>query len=150
MGEYDGVSLGRERSDLLVQCHDFRSFLGARETGTWFLENTPVALAGLLLAVTYTRLPLSRVSYTLIFLFTCLHETGAHWTYAQVPYDDWWLEHFGVSLDGQLGFTRNQFDRLVHTPKSLRHRRKLAAPDHVPPQSQPDQGASEPRPPARR
>ncbi len=91
-----------------------RSFLGARETGTWFLENTPVALAGLLLAVTYTRLPLSRVSYTLIFLFTCLHETGAHWTYAQVPYDDWWLEHFGVSLDGQLGFTRNQFDRLVH------------------------------------
>ena len=91
-----------------------RSFIGARETGTWFLENTPVALTGLLLVSTYRRLPLSRVSYTLIFLFTCLHETGAHWTYAQVPYDDFWLRHFGVTLSEQLGFTRNHFDRLVH------------------------------------
>jgi putative membrane protein len=91
-----------------------RSLIGARVPGTWFLENLPVALTGALLASTYRRLPLSRVSYTLIFLFTCLHETGAHWTYAHVPYDEWWLEHFGVTLSSQFGFTRNHFDRLVH------------------------------------
>ena len=91
-----------------------RSFIGASDLGTWALENIPVALTGLLLAWTYRRLPLSRVSYTLIFLFTCLHETGAHWTYAHVPYDAAWQKLFGVSLDAELGFTRNQFDRLVH------------------------------------
>jgi putative membrane protein len=91
-----------------------RSFIGASDLATWSLENTPVALAGLLMAATYRRLPLSRVSYTLIFLFTCLHETGAHWTYAHVPYDAAWSKLFGVSLDAELGFTRNQFDRLVH------------------------------------
>jgi putative membrane protein len=91
-----------------------RSFIGARALSTWFLENTMVAVLGFLLVVTYRRMPLSRVSYSLIFLFVCLHETGAHWTYAQVPYDDWWRGIFGVTLNSQLGFTRNHFDRLVH------------------------------------
>jgi putative membrane protein len=91
-----------------------RSFFGARVLGTWFTENALVALIGIALVSTYRRMPLSRVSYTLIFLFTCLHETGAHWTYAHVPYDDWWQNLFGVTLNSQLGFTRNNFDRLVH------------------------------------
>ena len=91
-----------------------RSFIGARVLGTWCMENALVVLAGCVLVLTYRRMPLSRVSYTLIFLFTCLHETGAHWTYAHVPYDEWWQKLFGVTLNSQLGFTRNNFDRLVH------------------------------------
>lgn len=90
------------------------SALGAREPGTWLLENTPVALGLLFLGWTYRVMPLSRVSYSLIFVFLCLHETGAHWTYSRVPYDDWWQNLFGVTLNSQLGFDRNQFDRLVH------------------------------------
>ncbi len=91
-----------------------RSFIGSRDVGTWFLENVPVALSLLILAGTYRRMPLSRISYTLIFLFLCLHETGAHWTYAKVPYDEWWQTISGVTLNSTLGFERNHFDRLVH------------------------------------
>jgi len=90
------------------------SFIGAHLLGTWLLENTPVALGLLFLWATYRVMPLSRVSYSLVFLFLCLHETGAHWTYARVPYDDWWHALTGVTLNYQLGFTRNNFDRLVH------------------------------------
>ncbi len=91
-----------------------RSFIGAHDLGTWCLENAPVAIGVTFLALSYRRMPLSRISYSLIFLFYCLHETGAHWTYAKVPYDDWWQRLFGVTLNSQLGFSRNHFDRLVH------------------------------------
>jgi putative membrane protein len=91
-----------------------RSGWGAHVPGTWLLENTPVALGLLFLWSTRRALPLSRISYTLIFLFTCLHETGAHWTYAKVPYDDWMQAIFGITLKYEFGFTRNHFDRLVH------------------------------------
>lgn len=91
-----------------------RSAIGARAPGTWVLENVSVAFGLLFLWSTYRFMPLSRVSYTLIFLFCCLHETGAHWTYARVPYDEWTQALFGLQLNPQLGFTRNHFDRLVH------------------------------------
>lgn len=90
------------------------SLVGAHELSTWLLENLPVALGVLFLFVTYRAMPLSRVSYMLIFLFLCLHETGAHWTYSKVPYDAAWQALFGTSLNAQLGFERNHFDRLVH------------------------------------
>jgi len=91
-----------------------RSLVGAHDLGTWILENIPVALGIIILWSSYRVMPLSRISYTLIFLFLCLHEVGAHWTYAKVPYDDWWRTITGVALNSQLGFTRNHFDRLVH------------------------------------
>ena len=91
-----------------------RSFIGALDLATWLIENAPVAIGVLILVATYRRMPLSRISYTLIFLFLCLHETGAHWTYSKVPYDEWWRSFTGETLNSQLGFTRNHFDRLVH------------------------------------
>jgi putative membrane protein len=54
------------------------------------------------------------VSYTLIFLFLCLHSVGAHYTYAEVPYDAWALALTGRSLNEMFGWTRNNFDRFVH------------------------------------
>lgn len=80
----------------------------------WLIENALVLGALALLGATYRRFPLSRVSYTLIFVFLCLHETGAHWTYAEVPYNDWWHSLFGATLNEVLGLQRNHFDRLVH------------------------------------
>lgn len=91
-----------------------RSVYGALAMSTWVLENAPVVGGLLFLWSTYRLMPLSRVSYTLIFLFCCLHETGAHWTYAKVPYDAWWHSLTGSTLNYQLGFERNNFDRLVH------------------------------------
>lgn len=91
-----------------------RSAVGAHSGSTWLLENSPVAVGIFALLASYRRMPLSRISYTLIFVFFCLHEIGAHWTYARVPYDDWFRSITGVTLNSRLGFTRNHFDRLVH------------------------------------
>ena len=80
----------------------------------WALENALVVVFALALWVSHRRLVLSRLSYTLIFLFLCLHEVGAHYTYAEVPYDDWARALTGRSLDEAMGWERNHFDRLVH------------------------------------
>lgn len=80
----------------------------------WALENVLVFLIVPFLVLTRKRLPLSRISYTSIFIFLCLHEVGAHYTYAKVPYDAWFQGLTGTPLNEILGFQRNHFDRLVH------------------------------------
>jgi putative membrane protein len=81
---------------------------------TWVLENALVVVLVGGLAATYRSFRFSRVSYTLIFVFLCLHEVGAHYSYAEVPYDAAWQRVFGFSLNEALGFQRNQFDRAIH------------------------------------
>lgn len=71
----------------------------------WLLENLLVFLAAGLLVFTYRRFRLSTTSYTCIFLFLMLHTLGSHYTYAKVPYQEW----FPMFEGG-----RNHFDRLVH------------------------------------
>jgi len=90
------------------------SGIGAHYPHDWLLENALVAVFVPVLAFTYRWLPFSRLSYLLIFSFLCLHELGAHWTYAEVPYNDWTRAWFGRSLNEGLGLERNHFDRLVH------------------------------------
>jgi putative membrane protein len=80
----------------------------------WALENALVVAFVAFVALTYKRLTLSRVSYTLIFLFLCLHEVGAHYTYAETPYDEWFKALTGETLNSRLGWERNNFDRVVH------------------------------------
>jgi putative membrane protein len=80
----------------------------------WALENVLVVLAFVGLAASYKVLPLSRVSYTLIFLFLCGHEVGSHYTYAEVPYDAWCRALFGFSFNEWIGWDRNNYDRFVH------------------------------------
>ncbi len=84
------------------------------ERDTWLLENVLVLIAVPLLIASRHRLPLSRISYTALFLFLCLHEVGAHFTYSKVPYDEWLSAVFGRGLGERLGWERNHFDRLVH------------------------------------
>ena len=54
----------------------------------WWLENALLFAGVALLVVTHRVFPLSRVSYTTLFVFLCLHTIGAHYTYAEVPYDE--------------------------------------------------------------
>ncbi len=87
---------------------------GPVDRGDWMLEN---ALAvGLVSVLWFTRrvFPFSNVSYSLIFVFLVLHEVGAHYTYALVPYDEWSKAIFGRTINGLFGFERNHYDRLVH------------------------------------
>ena len=79
--------------------------IGPSDRSDWLLENVLVFLAVGVLVYTYKAFPLSRVSYTCIFVFLVLHALGAHYTYAKVPYQEWMPFLAGG---------RNQFDRLVH------------------------------------
>jgi putative membrane protein len=80
--------------------------IAPHDRADWLLENALLFAAVGVLVATRKAFPLSRVSYTLIFLFMCLHSVGAHYTYSLVPYDEW----FGFAL----GDGRNHYDRLVH------------------------------------
>jgi len=80
----------------------------------WALENVLVVIFVAALATTWRRFPFSRASYAAIFLFLCLHTVGAHYTYSLVPYDDAWRALTGRSLNDALGWTRNNYDRVVH------------------------------------
>ncbi len=80
----------------------------------WALENLLVVVFCIALAFSYRKFVFSRLSYTLIFLFLCLHAVGAHYTYAMVPYDDWWRSLTGHTFNSLWGWERNHFDRLVH------------------------------------
>ena len=80
----------------------------------WLLENALAAAGVLVLVLGWRSFPLSKVSYALIFVFLVLHEIGAHYTYAEVPYDAWFASLTGRGLNERLGLERNHYDRLVH------------------------------------
>jgi len=84
------------------------------DRGVWLLENLLVMVGVGLLGGLHQRLLFSRVSYTLIFIFLCLHQVGAHYTYALVPYDAWFQSLFGRTFNSLVGWDRNNFDRIVH------------------------------------
>jgi putative membrane protein len=80
----------------------------------WMLENLLVIIGAAFFLWWRKSIHLSKLSMTLAFVFLVLHETGAHYTYSEVPYNDWTRALFGTSLNEMLGLQRNHFDRLVH------------------------------------
>ena len=80
----------------------------------WLLENVIVFFAVPALMLMHRHMPLSKISYSLIFVFLCLHQVGAHYTYAMVPYDQWFDALTGQGLNERLGWERNHYDRLIH------------------------------------
>lgn len=84
------------------------------DRATWVLENALVVVFALVMVASYRAFRFSRFSYTLIFVFLCLHTVGAHYTYAEVPYDRWFESVFNFSLNDAIGFERNHYDRAVH------------------------------------
>lgn len=80
----------------------------------WLLENLAVVVAIPLLVWSYRRLRLSNLSYGALFLFLLLHEVGAHYTYSEVPYEQWAQSLFGFSPQHASAPSRNHYDRLLH------------------------------------
>ena len=78
----------------------------------WALENVLVLVALPILARIWQDL--SRGALWALFVFMLLHAVGAHYTYAEVPYDEWVASLTGHTLNAALGLERNHFDRLVH------------------------------------
>ena len=89
------------------------------DRGDWVLENVLVVVAAFSLVFSYMRVLLSRISYTLIFIFLGLHAVGAHWTYSLVPYDPGFHAITGHSFNELMGWERNQYDRIVHLAYGL-------------------------------
>lgn len=80
----------------------------------WMMENALVVLALPIFIASYRHRLFSRLSWVLIFVFMCLHEVGAHYTYSEVPYDEWWRTLTGRTLNEHFGWQRNHFDRVIH------------------------------------
>ncbi len=71
----------------------------------WVAEVIPVFGVFLLLVATYPLFRFSNTAYTLMSLWLILHTIGAHYTFANVPFD--WFNRL-------IGSERNQFDRVAH------------------------------------
>lgn len=103
------------------------------------MQHVPTVLGGLLLVFMASRYEISRLSFSSITLFLCLHSLGARYLYSYVPYDEWSQQLFGISINKTFGFERNHYDRLVHfsyglliaVPIQEFERRYLHLPDAV-------------------
>ena len=93
--------------------------ISPHDRADWLLENALLFFGVGVLIATRKKLPLSKVSYTLLFLFFCLHTLGAHYTYSLVPYDAWFDALTGRTLSSITGWERNHYDRLVHLAYGL-------------------------------
>lgn len=80
----------------------------------WLLENLLAILGVPVLVWGWSRLRFSSFAYTCLFLFLLLAALGAHYTYAEVPYDRWAERLAGISISEWFDFERNHYDRLVH------------------------------------
>ncbi len=80
----------------------------------WLLENVLVIIAVPILLYGRRSFPFSNTSYLMIFIFLGLHEIGAHYTYSEVPYDQWSQWVMGSTLNEIMGWERNHFDRIIH------------------------------------
>ena len=78
------------------------------------LESVLAVIGVIVLVVSAKHFPLSRVSYTLLFVFLILHSVGAHYTYSEVPYDAWFEAITGRTFNSLFGWERNHYDRLLH------------------------------------
>jgi putative membrane protein len=72
----------------------------------YFLENATAFVFLAVLAATYRVLPLSQLSYLLIFAYLSIHEFGAHYKYSDVPLGEW--------MKPWLHTNRNMYDRVAH------------------------------------
>ncbi|MNP38183.1 Inner membrane protein YjdF [compost metagenome] len=78
------------------------------------MENVVPVTVILALAAGLRHRRLSWPAYLAVLLLLAIHELGAHFTYAKVPYEQWMRELTDHSLNATFGWKRNQYDRLVH------------------------------------
>ena len=73
---------------------------------TWFLEVLPALIGFAVLAATYRKFQLTRLTYILILIHCIILMVGGHYTYAKVPLFDWIRDAFEMS--------RNNYDKVGH------------------------------------
>jgi putative membrane protein len=82
------------------------TFAFTTDITNWFTENALTVVFLLGLTISFKKFKFSNLSYTLIFIYICLHIYGAMYTYAENPLGYW--------IKDLLGLSRNHYDRIVH------------------------------------
>ncbi len=82
------------------------SAIDPKDYFTWALEVAPALIGLVVLIVTYPKLTLSKLTYSLILLHCIVLMIGGHYTYAEVPLFDTFAEWFG--------WGRNHYDKVGH------------------------------------
>lgn len=75
----------------------------------WYAEILPVSTVFVALIATYRRFRFSNLAYVFMSFWLIMHTVGAHYTFADVPFD--WANRL---LAPFLGEGRNHFDRVGH------------------------------------
>lgn len=73
---------------------------------TWFLEVLPALIGFAVLAATYRKFQLTRLTYLLILIHCIILMVGGHYNYAKVSLFDWIRDAFELS--------RNNYDKVGH------------------------------------
>jgi len=73
---------------------------------TWWMETVWVMLGLPLVLLAWSRFPLTRLLCVLLVIHAGILVLGGHYTYAKVPFGDWFRDWFE--------FSRNHYDRLGH------------------------------------
>jgi len=89
------------------------SGIGASFPRNTWLQVGPTILFAAAVPWLARRIPLSETAWAMISGFLLVHLFAAHWTYSNVPYQEW-LAAVGIDSVGMLGSDRNMFDRIVH------------------------------------
>lgn len=78
------------------------------------MQHVPTLAAVCLLGIVARRFPLGRLSFASVVLFLSLHTLGARYLYSYTPYDEWSELLLGLRIGEVFGWTRNNYDRVVH------------------------------------
>lgn len=78
------------------------------------LHHGPTLVALIALPFLVRRWPVSDAAFGQVVLFLLLHTLGGRYTYANVPYAEWYAALTGGDLVQLIGSTRNHYDRLTH------------------------------------
>ncbi len=82
------------------------TYICTPDRANWWLENLLTFVTIGIMVPNYRRFQFSDLSYTLVFVFLCLHVYGAMYTYAENTFGYWLQDLFQTE--------RNQYDRIVH------------------------------------
>jgi putative membrane protein len=79
-----------------------------------WMQHSPTLLSLLAAPFLLRRWPLSNAALGQVVVFLLLHTLGGRYTYTNVPYDEWARALTGHSVNQTFGWTRDNYDRLVH------------------------------------
>lgn len=82
------------------------SAINPKDYFTWALEVFPAIAGIIVLAITYNRFRLTRLTYILILIHAIILMVGGHYTYAEEPLFNWIRDNFHL--------IRNNYDKIGH------------------------------------